>query len=75
MHEFITVIDGLGDGKRESSGSSMILFEESLKEEYEELYFLLFYSILIWRAVPRKDSSLCLHQMQLSYTLSIDQSC
>lgn len=54
MHEFITVMDAPGDGKRESSGRSIILFEESLKQKYEELYLLLFYGILILRAVPRK---------------------
>lgn len=51
MHEFITVIDAPGDGKKEASGSSMILFEESWKQKYEELYLLLFYSVLILRAV------------------------
>lgn len=72
MHEFITgVIDAPGDGK-ESSDSSKVL-SESLKQKYEESYLLLFYGIGILRAVPQKDNSLCLHQMQLSYTLSIDQ--
>lgn len=55
MHGFIPgVIDAAGNGKRESSDSSMILFEEALKQKYEELYLLLFYGILILRAVPRK---------------------
>lgn len=72
MHGFITgVIDAPGNGKRESSDSLMTLFEGALKQKYEELYLLLFYGILILRAVPRKDSSLCLHQMQLSYTSMI----
>lgn len=62
-------------GRRDlTSDSSVVLSEESLKQNYEEFYLLLFNGISILCAVLQQNSSLCLHQMQLSYTLSIDQS-